>query len=62
MKQKTHKGTNKRMKVSATGKIKSRKCGARHLKSKMAGKKKRGLRGTAVIAGKKAKQIRESIS
>lgn len=62
MKQKTHKGTSKRMKVSSTGKVKSRKCGARHLKSKKAGKKKRQIRGTSVIAGKKARQIRQAIS
>ena len=40
-KQKTHKGLKKRVKVTATGKIKHKKAGAGHLMSKKSGNKQR---------------------
>lgn len=43
-KQKTHKGTKKRFKVSATGKVSHKRCGSSHLMSHKSGKKVRRLR------------------
>ncbi len=43
-KMKTHKGTKKRFKVSATGKVGHKPCGSSHLNSHKSGKKIRRLR------------------
>ncbi len=48
-KQKTHKGTKKRFRVTANGKIKHRHSGTSHLNSRMSQKRKRNLRGTHVL-------------
>ena len=48
-KQKTHKGTKKRFRLSATGKAKHRQSGTSHLAARMSQKRKRNLRGTAVV-------------
>ncbi len=58
---KTHKGIAKRMKVTACGKIKRRRSGGRHLMSGKSSKRRRRLRGTAVITGTTARQIRSFI-
>ena len=42
-KQKTHKGLKKRVRVTATGKIKHKKSGAGHLMSRKNAKQKKGL-------------------
>ena len=62
MKQKTHKGLGKRVKVSKTGKVRIHKGGGRHLKSKKSGKEKRQLRKASVMKGKTAKVLREALS
>lgn len=49
-KQKTHKGTKKRFRLTGTGKVKHRSAGTSHLASRMSQKRKRNLRGTAVLA------------
>jgi large subunit ribosomal protein L35 len=41
---KTHKGSKKRFKVSATGKVTHKKCGSSHLMSHKSGKQVRRLR------------------
>jgi large subunit ribosomal protein L35 len=41
---KTHKGTKKRFKVSATGKVSHKRCGSSHLMSHKSGKQVRRLR------------------
>jgi large subunit ribosomal protein L35 len=48
-KQKTHKGTKKRFRLSASGKAKHRPSGTSHLQSRMSQKRKRNLRGTTTV-------------
>lgn len=48
-KQKTHKGLKKRVKVTATGKIKHKRPGCGHLMSKKNAKRKRRLNNPAVM-------------
>jgi large subunit ribosomal protein L35 len=55
-KMKTHKGSKKRFRVTATGKLKRRQAGKKHLLSHKTGKRKRQLRGTIVDGGKLAKK------
>ena len=55
-KMKTHKGSKKRFRVTATGKLKRHKAGKRHLLSHKTGKRKRQLRQEVVDAGKLAKK------
>ena len=43
-KMKTHKGSKKRFKITATGKLKRRQAGKKHLNSPKSGKRKRHLR------------------
>jgi large subunit ribosomal protein L35 len=47
-KQKTHKGTKKRFRLTASGKVKHRSAGTSHLAARMSQKRKRQLRGTTV--------------
>ena len=44
-KQKTHKGTKKRFRLTASGKAKHRQAGTSHLQTRMSQKRKRNLRG-----------------
>jgi large subunit ribosomal protein L35 len=46
---KTHKGTKKRFRVTARGKIKHRPAGTSHLAFRKSSKRKRKLRGTRVL-------------
>jgi large subunit ribosomal protein L35 len=62
MKDKTHKGMKKRVRVSKTGKVKRRQSGARHLKSSKTSKRKRKLRGTSVVTGKRARRMRAGLT
>jgi large subunit ribosomal protein L35 len=55
-KMKTHKGSKKRFRVTATGKLKRRQAGKKHLLSHKTGKRKRHLRGTVVASGKLEKK------
>jgi large subunit ribosomal protein L35 len=48
-KQKTHKGVKKRFRKTASGKVKHRRAGTSHLAARMTHKRKRNLRGTAVL-------------
>ena len=48
-KQKTHKGTKKRFRATANGKVKHRSAGTSHLQSRMSQKRKRNLRGTTTV-------------
>lgn len=56
-KQKTHKSSKKRFRVTANGKVKHRQAGTSHLLSRMTHKRKRNLRGTTVLNKVAAKQI-----
>ena len=56
-KQKTHKGLAKRVKVTATGKVKIRRPGNSHLSSHKTGARVRHLRGKALVTGPGAVRI-----
>lgn len=58
-KQKTHKGTKKRFRLTAKGKVKHRQAGTSHLAGRMSQKRKRNLRGTACTAEASARSIRQ---
>jgi large subunit ribosomal protein L35 len=60
-KMKTHKGTKKRFRLTASGKAKHRQAGTSHLAVRMSQKRKRNLRGTAVVDGAEAKRIRRAL-
>jgi large subunit ribosomal protein L35 len=60
-KQKTHKGTKKRFRLTAKGKAKHRMSGTSHLLSRMSTKRKRNLRGTTTTANADAKRIRKAL-
>jgi len=60
-KQKTHKGTKKRFRVTAKGKVKHRQSGTSHLASRMTQKRKRNLRGTALVDKTEAKKLRDAL-
>ena len=51
-KMKTHKASKKRFRVTASGKLKRRQAGKKHLLSHKTGKRKRQLRGVIVDGGK----------
>jgi len=61
-KQKTHKGTKKRFRLSATGKVKHRSAGTSHLASRMSSKRSRQLRGTTVLATAASKAIKKALA
>jgi large subunit ribosomal protein L35 len=60
-KQKTHKSTKKRFRVTAGGKVKHRQAGTSHLAWRMSQKRKRQLRGTTVLSESTAKSIRKAL-
>jgi len=61
-KQKTHKGTKKRFRLSATGKAKHRSAGTSHLASHKTTKRKRHLRGTDVLQPGMLKRITKALA
>ena len=61
-KQKTHKGTKKRFRLSASGKAVHRQSGTSHLAARMSHKRKRNLRGTAVVDATETNKIREALA
>jgi large subunit ribosomal protein L35 len=58
-KMKTHKGSRKRFRVTASGKVKRRQAGKKHLLSHKTGKRKRHLREAVMETGKLGKKYRE---
>ena len=60
-KQKTHKGTKKRFRLTSKGKAKHRQSGTSHLASRMTHKRKRNLRGTATVNPTEAKKIARAL-
>jgi large subunit ribosomal protein L35 len=56
-KMKTHKGTKKRFRLSANGKVMHRKAGTSHLAFRLTKKRRRNLRGTGALAEPMAKRI-----
>jgi large subunit ribosomal protein L35 len=61
-KQKTHKGTKKRFRLTAKGKAKHRSAGTSHLAGRMSQKRKRKLRGTTTTNDTNSKLIREALA
>lgn len=61
-KMKTHKGTKKRMKLTASGKVKHKSANSGHLMSTKNGERCRGLRKSAVLKGGVAKRIRRTLN
>ena len=61
-KQKTHKGTKKRFRLTASGKAKHRAAGTSHLAGRMSQKRKRNLRGTTCTAAVNAKKIQKALA
>ena len=61
-KQKTHKGTKKRFRLTAKGKAKHRRAGTSHLQVRLSSKRKRNLRGTGVLAKVDTPNITEALS
>ncbi|HEX4101296.1 MAG: 50S ribosomal protein L35 [Pseudonocardiaceae bacterium] len=57
-KNKTHRGTAKRVKVSATGKLLRQKAGKRHLLEKKSSRVTRRLDGVVQVAKQDTKRIR----
>jgi large subunit ribosomal protein L35 len=55
-KMKTHKASKKRYRVTASGKLKRRQAGKKHLLSHKTGKRKRQLRGIIVSGSKMARK------
>jgi large subunit ribosomal protein L35 len=61
-KQKTHKGTKKRFRLTAKGKAKHRSAGTSHLAARMSQKRKRRLRGTDTSSDTEAKMVRKALA
>lgn len=61
-KQKTHKGTKKRFRLSAKGKVMHRSAGTSHLAARMSQKRKRQLRGTEATAKANEKGIKIALA
>ena len=60
-KMKTHKGTSKRVKQTATGKITRRRAFGNHLLSKKSASRKRSISGGAQVTGKISKNIKRAL-
>ncbi|HFB98947.1 MAG TPA: 50S ribosomal protein L35 [Bryobacterales bacterium] len=60
-KQKTHKGTKKRFRLTAKGKAKHRAAGTSHLQTRMSQKRKRKLRGTRVLDAPMTPAVRQAL-
>jgi large subunit ribosomal protein L35 len=61
-KQKTHKGTKKRFRLTAKGKIKHRPAGTSHLASRKTQKRIRKLRGTETLNPGMTKAIKIALA
>jgi large subunit ribosomal protein L35 len=53
-KQKSHKGLSKRVKITATGKVKRHRTGGGHLMSGKNAKRRRRISGTTIVTSKMA--------
>jgi len=57
-KQKTHKGLSKRVRISATGKVRRKRSGGGHLMSGKNAKRRRRVASSAIITGIVAKKVK----
>ena len=60
-KMKTHKGTAKRVKLTATGKVTRRRASGGHLLAKKSNRRKRVIGSSAEVTGKLAKNIKRAL-
>ena len=60
-KMKTHKGLRKRVRITASGKVRINRSFAGHLMSGKSGKRKRHLRKPSFLTGKNAAKIRAAV-
>ena len=60
-KQKTHKGTKKRIRLTAKGKARHRKTGTSHLAAGMSHKRTRNLRGTGLLGKAETKRVTKAL-
>ncbi len=60
-KQKTHKASKKRFRVTATGKVKHRQAGTSHRATRKTHKQKLQLRGTTTLCDVDAKRIKRAL-
>ncbi|QCB28364.1 50S ribosomal protein L35 [Corynebacterium endometrii] len=58
MKQKTHKGTAKRIKVTGSGKLRREQAGRRHLLEGKPSRRTRRLKGTEAVAPADTKRVK----
>ena len=56
---KTHRGANKRVKVTATGKFKRSKAFGRHILTKKSSKRKRNLKKSTLVVKSEFKKMKE---
>lgn len=56
-KQKTHKASKKRFRLTASGKVKHRSSGTSHRNSRLSQKRSRNLRGTTVADVREEKKV-----
>ena len=61
-KQKTHKGTKKRFRLTAKGKAKFRRPGTSHLATGMSKKRRRNLRGTTTLSDASLNSITRALA
>jgi large subunit ribosomal protein L35 len=61
-KQKTHKGTKKRFRLSASGKVKHRPAGTSHLATRKDQKTIRKLRGTSTLSAGMVKRVTKALN
>ena len=61
-KMKTHKGTKKRFRLTANGKVKHRSAGTSHLATRKDQKRIRGLRGTTTLAPGMVKAVKRALA
>ena len=60
-KQKTHKGLSKRVKITATGKVKHRRIGGSHLMSGKSAKRRRRIGSSGVLVNVFARKMRAKL-
>ena len=61
-KMKTHKGTKKRFRLTAKGKVKHRQAGTSHLAFRLSNKRRRNLRGTTTLDKPMEKKITAALN
>jgi len=57
-KQKTHKGLSKRVKITATGKVRHKRTGGGHLMSGKSAKRRRRVSSSSIMKSTMAKSVR----